>query len=337
MRLRENIDLLEGAITRASEQTGIPIQQIRKDFWLTEALRGAVEHANAHGARVVFKGGTSLSKVFRLIERFSEDVDLLVIAPGSKAAINTTMKGLIAAAEQQVGANGTLNLKTVDAGVFREVRIIYPGCVPPDAGLLLEIGSRGGAIPNAEHTVTSIVAPLAADMLGEDIDEATPFAVHVLAPSRTLIEKLVIVHEAHQRTRGPAREQRIAKTARHYYDIWCLLGDPNVRAEITDHGAAVLAREVCQHSKAIGLPAVSYPTGGFGASPAFDQRTSTDQRKAYTIKRATVAMAHSHTANVRGMPRTRRRLRTGKRRLVLLLWHVPRSLSVRGYRCLRRR
>ncbi len=282
MRLREHLDLLDAAITRASEQTAIPIQQIRKDFWLTEALRGAVEHANSHGARVVFKGGTSLSKVFRLIERFSEDVDLLVVAPGSKAAINTTMKGIISAAEQRIGVRGTLDLKTVDAGVFREVRILYPDCLPPDAGLLLEIGARGGAIPNAEHDVTSIVAPLAAEMLGEKVEEATPFAVHVLAPSRTVVEKLVIVHEAHQRTHGPSREQRIAKTARHYYDIWCLLGDPTVRAEIGDHGAAVLAREVCQHSKAIGLPAVTYPPGGFAASAAFDPKSTADQRKAYT-------------------------------------------------------
>lgn len=79
----------------------------------------------------------------------------------------------------------------------------------------------------------------------------------MLAPSRTLVEKLVIVHEAHHRPHGPGREQRIAKVARHYYDIWCLLGDPNVRAEIAEHGAGTLAREVCQHSKAIGLPAVT--------------------------------------------------------------------------------
>ncbi len=92
MRLRDDLDLLDAAVSRASEQTRIPVQQIRKDFWLTEALRAAVGQANAHGARVVFKGGTSLSKVFRVIERFSEDVDLLVIAAGSKTAINTTMK-----------------------------------------------------------------------------------------------------------------------------------------------------------------------------------------------------------------------------------------------------
>jgi Nucleotidyl transferase AbiEii toxin, Type IV TA system len=281
MRLRDNLDLLEVAVSRASEQTGIPIPQIRKDFWLTEALRAAVTHANSHGTRLVLKGGTSLSKVFRVIERFSEDVDLLIIAPGSKAAINTAMKGLIAAAEQQIGVNGTLNLKTVDTGAFREVRILYPGCLPPDSGLLLEVGSRGGAIPNAEHDVTSIVAPRAAEMLGEDVEEATPFAVHVLAPSRTLVEKLVIVHEAHHRTQGPGREQRIVKTARHYYDIWCLLGDPIVREEIATNGAGVLAREVCQHSKAIGLSAVAYPTGGFSASAAFDPKSTSDQRKAY--------------------------------------------------------
>ena len=282
VRLGDDLDLLDAAVARASEQTGIPLQQVRKDFWLTEALRAAVSHANASGTRVVFKGGTSLSKVFRLIERFSEDVDLLVVAPGSKTAINTAMKGLVAAAEQHLGITGTLNLKTVDAGVFRAVRLVYPGCLPPDAGLLLEVGARGGAIPNAEYDVTSIVAPLASAMLDENIDEAEPFVVHVLSPARTLVEKLVIVHEAHQRPHGPGREQRIVRIARHYYDIWCLLGNPAVREELASHGTAILAREVCQHSKAIGLPAVTYPAGGFAAAAAFDPKSTVHQRKAYT-------------------------------------------------------
>lgn len=183
MRLSDNLDLLNAAVSRASEQTGIPMEQVREDFWLTEALRATVGHATATGTRVVFKGGTSLSKVFRLIERCSEDVDLLVVAPGSKAGINTAMKGLVVAVEQHLGITGTLNLKTVDAGVFRAVRLVYPGCLPPDAGLLLEVGARGGAIPNAEYHVRSIVAPLASALLGENIDEAELFAVRVLSPA----------------------------------------------------------------------------------------------------------------------------------------------------------
>ena len=105
--------------------------------------------------------------------------------------------------------------------------------------------------------------------------------MHVLSPARTLVEKLVIVHEAHQRPHGPGREQRIVKIVRHYYDIWCLLGGPTVRTELAGHGTAVLAREVCQHSKAIGLPSVNYPTGGFAPCAAFDPKSTASQHKAY--------------------------------------------------------
>ncbi len=58
MRLRDDPDELEGAITIAAEQTGIPASQIRKDYWLTEILRACVAEVASHkGSHLVFKGG----------------------------------------------------------------------------------------------------------------------------------------------------------------------------------------------------------------------------------------------------------------------------------------
>ena len=282
MRLRDDLALFEAAVTRAAEQTGVPARQIRKDFWLTEILRACARQADEHGFVAVFKGGTSLSKVFGLIERFSEDVDVLVVASGGDAAVNTTMKSLTIAAERHIGVTAMLDTATVDAGRYRAEMFPYPGVQPPDRGVLLELGARGGALPNARHQIVSIVAPIAEALLGESVEEAVAFATNVLSPARTLIEKLVIVHEAHLRPHGEARLRRITKTVRHYYDIWCLLGNGDVQAELAAHGAGVLAREVCQHSKAIGLPSVAYPVNGFASAAAFNPSSTVDQRKAYT-------------------------------------------------------
>jgi predicted nucleotidyltransferase component of viral defense system len=55
----------------------IPVEFVEKDFWVTELLRAVVSEAAVSCAVAIFKGGTSLSKAYRIIERFSEDVDIL--------------------------------------------------------------------------------------------------------------------------------------------------------------------------------------------------------------------------------------------------------------------
>lgn len=84
-RLRDDLDELRAAVDTVAQQLGIPAAHVEKDFWLTEALRGACATASAENVAPVFKGGTSLSKVYGLIERFSEDVDLLIVSPSRTA------------------------------------------------------------------------------------------------------------------------------------------------------------------------------------------------------------------------------------------------------------
>ena len=65
------------AVSAAAGTLGISETLVEKDYWVTWMLRNLA--ASPLADRVVFKGGTSLSKAYRLIERFSEDVDLAVI------------------------------------------------------------------------------------------------------------------------------------------------------------------------------------------------------------------------------------------------------------------
>ena len=98
-RLIDDPDGVSALAAQVSDRLGIPAEHVEKDFWVTEVLRGAVHGAAQAGVVVVFKGGTSLSKAFGLIQRFSEDVDMLVIypeemrTPDRERALKTIVRG----------------------------------------------------------------------------------------------------------------------------------------------------------------------------------------------------------------------------------------------------
>ncbi len=77
MKLHENKELFQDAITATSQQKRIPEIYIEKDYWVTLALHAIFN--NEIGKETVFKGGTALSKCNQLIDRFSEDIDLVVL------------------------------------------------------------------------------------------------------------------------------------------------------------------------------------------------------------------------------------------------------------------
>ena len=104
-RLVDDRDAVAALAQQLADQTGIPASHIEKDFWVTEVLRGAISAATADNIEIVFKGGTSLSKAFGLIHRFSEDVDILVVLPGSigTGAADTKLKALVRGADVTTG------------------------------------------------------------------------------------------------------------------------------------------------------------------------------------------------------------------------------------------
>jgi len=77
MTLHENEQLFRQAIQAAADRLQIRAVYVEKDYWVTLALKDIF--SSEVGEDVVFKGGTALSKCFGLIERFSEDIDLVVM------------------------------------------------------------------------------------------------------------------------------------------------------------------------------------------------------------------------------------------------------------------
>lgn len=77
MILHKDEYLFKELLEEASSHFTIPVNYIEKDYWVTRALKLLSESELSE--KIVFKGGTSLSKAHHIIQRFSEDTDLAVL------------------------------------------------------------------------------------------------------------------------------------------------------------------------------------------------------------------------------------------------------------------
>ena len=283
-RFRDN-DTFDATIDAAAERLGISATAIEKDYWVSEVLRSLVA---GFPADFVFKGGTSLSKAYRLVERFSEDVDVLVL-PGDRGrgATGKLMKAMADNAALFVGGQAR-PVGGAETGRHRSSDIGYPTSRPATAllrtAVLLEMGIRGGDQPHEQRPIGSLLGDVLAQA-GTDIeafDDLRPFDVAVLHPVRTLLEKLVLVDGLAARIEAEPDTVIAARTGRHFYDLFRLLGSDIVTGRLGDRDetAAVVAditavsqRWFPEHDRPEGRPAA-----GFAASPASDTGTGASAR-----------------------------------------------------------
>ncbi len=277
-RLRERRDDLEALIAAASDSLALPGAWVEKDFWVVEILR-SVFRDPPQGVVPIFKGGTSLSKAFGLIQRFSEDVDVLLEMPQEFGAgkRDRTMKDICSRCGEDLGLEATYVRS--GRGDHRAVRFIYPQRQPGGgglaAGVLLEIGRRGGYVPRARRTVESYIKTHLqnADAPLPDFDELEPVSTTVLNPERTVLEKLALLHTRsveYPGDGGPEEERALAMAARHVYDVSKALEAAEVRRALLPAGtAAQLAADIHEKSRGSGWSSQPRPDTGYGSSPAF--------------------------------------------------------------------
>lgn len=220
-----------------------------KDFWVTWVLdRLFGEPALAR--LLIFKGGTSLSKVYRLIERFSEDIDLILdwrglsdedpMAERSKAqqeklnqSIEEQAQALIGGAllTQVSAALGDVCQCEIEADDPRVIKVRYPAAFP-DAYLRpevrLEIGPLAAWLPFETRTIGSYAAEAFPAVF-----ERRECAVRVIRAERTFWEKATILHhEAHR----PEHNPQPPRYSRHYYDLARMAASPVKDAALADAG-----------------------------------------------------------------------------------------------------
>ena len=234
---------------------GLRAPMIEKDYYVTEALRAL---ATIAGPRIIFKGGTSLSKGWNLINRFSEDIDIFLdpkaFTPAlGKNGIDRELKALRDAIAAHPALTRLPEESHTIGGFGRSDRYSYPqhfGGIGAIADrILLEAGTASGRQPTAVITLRSIVAQFLLETgatLGCD-DEGT-FDMTLLHFRRTFVEKMFAIHGKVERLKQD--NTPIGKYARHYYDLYQLAGQAEVIAMLQSAEYAEIQTDYDTISKA---------------------------------------------------------------------------------------
>ncbi|MCF6317847.1 MAG: nucleotidyl transferase AbiEii/AbiGii toxin family protein [Proteobacteria bacterium] len=226
MNLHENKQLFDELVAVAAQIIGLPQVYVEKDYWVTKALQHLSVFSRVD--EVVFKGGTSLSKAYRLIDRFSEDIDLVIFSEGMT---QNACKTLIKQVETSV-AQGLIYLKDdireSKGSKFRKTVYQYPQINESDnfgqasSKLLIEINSFSNPEPFEKIEIRSLITDVLIEQKRQDIIDQYylhGFMINVLSVKRTLVEKILgVVKDSYED--NPVA--KLSNRVRHLYDI-CLI------------------------------------------------------------------------------------------------------------------
>ena len=283
-RLREHLDDLDALVAQTASARGLAAPYVEKDFWVTEVLRAAVvdrdvamPDGSTAAVTFLFKGGTSLSRVFGIVDRFSEDVDLLAVFPhgAAAAARHRVLKQVDADVTTHLGlTKADVSVGASTTGVKRYTTYHYPVTDYDEGlkeGVLLELGSRGGTHPAGSHSYCSMVADYA--IAGARRDPEHLGGVRQLHSQRARARTNPPGEDRRSPRRShPWRHRILLKHGRHFYDIDRLLGDHRVVAaleELGPHGIEALVDDINAHSDRAEFSWSPRPEGGYSFSPAF--------------------------------------------------------------------
>lgn len=236
MKLCEHPDFKD-AISAAKDHfnhPGLTEQLIEKDYYVTEALRIV---ATQWSTQVIFKGGTSLSKGWKLIERFSEDIDLFLNRDAFDPVLGENKTdNVLKAIEKVVGQHPGLSLLKEEGrskrGIYRhsyfDYSQLFPGIGAIANRVFLETGTRSGTHPIQTVELSSYVAQFLKD-IGDSFgaEDESSFFMELLHFRRTFVEKLFTIHSKVIKSQYDGRA--IGADARHYYDLFCLAQQSEVQ------------------------------------------------------------------------------------------------------------
>jgi len=238
-----------------AERKLLPEAIIEKDFWVCWVLKQLFS-IEAFSGRLLFKGGTSLSKIFHAINRFSEDIDLAVdyVALGfmgerdprregiSKTRRAGVLAEMMAECQRYIGGEfldalktrcreilGTNNAWSLDVSEQdpNVVRFRYPASTAKSLAyvvpqVVLELGTHAEFVPHDRFTIRSF----AAEEFPKVVTDGDVAVVALLA-KRTFWEKATILHAEYYR---PADKALPSRYSRHYYDV-AMLSQGDIRTE----------------------------------------------------------------------------------------------------------
>lgn len=230
-------------IRTVAEEKGIAPDLVEKDYWIMHCLYGLAQQ----GYSFELKGGTSLSKGFGIIHRFSEDIDIR-IEPSQEAKVATgnnqnkdqhceSRKAFYDQLAKDIvidGIDEVVRDYTFDDEKFRSagIRLKYSSANPISAGIkdgvLLEVGFDT-VTPNKRIDITSWALDFAKQRNVPVIDNLAT-SIPCYEPGYTFVEKLqtIATKFRNQQEFGGMPKNFM----RHYYDVYCLLEDESVKSFI---------------------------------------------------------------------------------------------------------
>ena len=278
MKLHDDNALFAEVILRASQPTanggiGINAGFVEKDYWITRALQQMSRSAAKDVA--VFKGATSLSKVFGIGTRFSEDVDVAIVR--SEGMTDAALKTLIRSTEKAM-SEGLIPVEhpglTSKGSRYRKSYFLYPqvkGIAPIESmisgQLLIEINSFANPYPFAQYRVGSFILNYLQqnglyDIISEfDLDE---FTVNVLDKRTTMTEKLVSLLRF---SLGDNPITDLTAKIRHFYDIHYLVNENDCRTYLHSGPFIDNFTSLIEHDRAMFARPDGWQTRSISESP----------------------------------------------------------------------
>lgn len=232
MKLHLNKQLFRQAVQFTADQMEIPAIYIEKDYWVTFALFTIFNHDI--GKDTVFKGGTALSKCYSMIERFSEDIDLVVVRREDESNNKLTNKiKKISEIVNDVLPEVNIDGLTHKMGMNRKTAHAYSKEFQGDYGqvrdaIVIEATWLGYHEPYSVKAISSMVGNMMINNNQADLAEQNgllPFELNVLDPTRTVCEKIMsLVRFSY----GEDALDDLKKKVRHTYDLHHLLQQKEV-------------------------------------------------------------------------------------------------------------
>ena len=252
-------------IEQTALRINLPVQAIEKDIWVTTILQ--IVFSLPVAEHLIFKGGTSLSKAWGLINRFSEDIDLAVnpiylgakegdltkkqikkLRKASSLFVSEQLTPMLRTQLDELGLLAFLHVEAQPDGegdnTYPEPRQIYVRYqsvfdkpltyLRPD--VVLEVSARSLIEPSMPTHVNCILADYA------PIQPLCDAIISTAIPAKTMVEKMFLLHELFS---VPGHGMQADRKSRHLYDLYQMMQHPFAAEAITDDALWETIRHQC--------------------------------------------------------------------------------------------
>jgi len=236
-------DIQRQVISEVKKHYELPVESIEKDLWVTQVLHALFSLPVSD--KLIFKGGTSLSKAWNIIDRFSEDIDLAIdpmflgkpegdptkkqikkLRKASSLYVAEELAEMLRSRFAEMGLSEWLTIEVQPNGqgdnIYPEPRQLYvhyrsvfgdnKGYLRSD--IVLEISARSLMEPVAEVEICSLLSKHL------PIEDIAPVPVVTAVAGKTMVEKMFLLHELFSVEGHGIRAER---KSRHLYDLWKMM------------------------------------------------------------------------------------------------------------------